>query len=69
MNIERWLRVIAGVFIILSLVLAKFLSPYWLLFTAFIGLNLLQSGFTGWCPMVTILKSIGVQPCNEAKQS
>lgn len=56
MRIEKNLRLIAGVFIILSLVLSRVHSEYWLLFTAFVGLNLLQSGFTNWCPMMTILR-------------
>ncbi len=65
MHIERWLRVIAGCVVLISLGLAKVHSPWWLLFTAFVGLNLLQSGFTNWCPMVTILKSLGIPACKE----
>ena len=60
MHIDRMLRIIAGSFIILSLLLAHFHSPYWLFFTAFVGLNLFQSGFTNWCPMITILEKLGV---------
>lgn len=56
MRVERYLRLIAGVFIILSLVLSRVHSEYWLLFTGFVGLNLLQSGFTDWCLMKSILK-------------
>ncbi len=56
MRIERYLRLIAGVFVLVSLVLARVHSEYWLLFTAFVGLNLLQSGFTDWCPMKSLLK-------------
>jgi hypothetical protein len=59
-TIERALRVIAGIFILLSLALGHWFSPYWYLFTAFVGLNLLQSGFTNWCPMMTFLRKIGV---------
>lgn len=59
MTIDRMLRLIAGVFIILSLVLSRVHSEYWLLFTAFVGLNLLQSFFTNWCPMMTFLKMLG----------
>ena len=55
MRIERYLRLIAGVFIILSLILSRVHSEYWLLFTVFIGLNLLQSGLTNWRPMMTVL--------------
>ena len=60
MTVERALRVIAGTFILLSLALGHYLSPYWYLFTAFVGLNLLQSGFTIWCPMMTFLRKLGV---------
>ncbi len=65
MRIERYLRLIAGVFIIISLVLARVHSEYWLLFTAFVGLNLLQSGFTNWCLMKSILKCLlGEEKCS-----
>lgn len=60
MTIERYLRLIAGTFVLLSLVLAHFHHPYWLFFTAFVGLNLFQSGITNWCPMVWILEKLGV---------
>lgn len=58
MVIENYIRAIAGTFILLSLVLAHFHSGYWLFFTGFVGLNLLQSVFTGFCPMETILEKI-----------
>jgi hypothetical protein len=61
MTIERWLRLIAGGFILLSLILGYSVSPYWYLFTAFVGLNLFQSGLTNWCPMMTFLKKFGVR--------
>jgi len=61
MTVERYLRGIAGFFILLSILLAHFHSPYWLLFTGFVGLNLLQSAFTNWCPMMTILKKLAVK--------
>lgn len=61
MNIERALRAIAGTFILVSVLLAHYHSPYWLFFTGFVGLNLLQSAFTNWCPMITILKKLGVK--------
>lgn len=61
MTVERSVRAIAGVFILLSLGLAMIHSNYWLIFTAFVGLNLLQSGFTNWCPMMSILKVCGVK--------
>ena len=60
MTVERYLRMIAGFFVMLSLVLGYFYSPYWYGFTAFVGLNLFQSAFTNWCPMMTILKKLGV---------
>ena len=61
MTVERYLRAIAGFLILVSTVLAYLHSHYWLLFTAFVGLNLFQSGFTDWCPMMTILKKFGVK--------
>jgi hypothetical protein len=60
MTVERTLRLIAGSFILLSLALGHYVSPYWYLFTAFVGLNLFQSGFTNWCPMMTFLRKLGV---------
>lgn len=60
MTVERFLRLIAGAFILVSLGLGHWVSPYWYLFTAFVGLNLLQSGFTNWCPMMTFLRKLGV---------
>ncbi len=64
MSIERMLRGIAGAFIILSLALARFHSEWWLLFTLFIGVNLLQSAFTNWCPMMNILRFAGFKNCS-----
>lgn len=61
MTVNRYLRLFAGFFILLSVVLSHFHSPYWLYFTAFVGLNLLQSAFTDWCPMITFLRKIGVK--------
>jgi hypothetical protein len=61
MNVERTLRLIAGAFVMLSLALGYWVSPYWYLFTAFVGLNLFQSGLTNWCPMMTILRKLGVK--------
>ena len=60
MYIDRVLRLIAGSFVLLSLALGHFHHPNWLWFTAFVGLNLFQSGFTNWCPMMTILAKLGV---------
>ena len=61
MTVERYLRLIAGLITMLSVVMAWQVSPYWLLLTAFVGLNLFQSAFTNWCPMVTILMKLGVK--------
>ncbi|PYV84050.1 MAG: DUF2892 domain-containing protein [Acidobacteria bacterium] len=52
---------IAGVFVLLSLALGYLVSPYWYLFTAFVGLNLFQSAFTKWCPMTLILQKCGMR--------
>ena len=60
MNTERWIRVIAGTFVLASLLLGLYVSRYWFLFTAFVGINLFQSGLTNWCLMETILKKAGV---------
>ncbi len=60
MTLHRILRLVAGSFVLLSLALAHFVSPNWLWFTAFVGLNLLQSAFTDWCPLITILRRLGV---------
>ena len=57
---ERKLRGIAGSFILVSLLLAYYVHPGWLWFTAFVGANLLQSAFTNWCPMMWLLKKAGV---------
>jgi len=62
MNVERYLRLIAGAFVMMSVALGYWVHPAWFLFTAFVGLNLFQSAFTGWCPMMTILRKAGVPP-------
>ena len=61
MSIERIVLAFAGSMIILSLLLSYFVSPYWLALAAFVGVNLLQSAFTGFCPLALILKKIGVR--------
>jgi hypothetical protein len=63
MSTERLVRIIAGSFILISLALSQLHSPYWLLFTTFVGLNLFQSGFSKWCLMEDILKKFGVKSC------
>ncbi|MBI4378612.1 MAG: DUF2892 domain-containing protein [Nitrospinae bacterium] len=60
-TINRGLRTIAGIFILMSIFLSIIHSRYWLLFTAFIGINLFQSGFTNWCGMMQILKRVGLR--------
>ena len=61
MTVDRYLRMIAGFFVLLSLALGYWVSPYWYLFTAFVGFNLFQSAFTNWCPMMTFLRKFGVR--------
>lgn len=61
MSLERWIRLIAGTFVTLSVVLSYLHSPYWLFFTLFVGLNLFQSALTGWCLMEDLLKKLGVE--------
>ena len=61
MSLERTIRLIAGVFILISLALGHYVHPNWYFFTAFVGLNLFQSGVTNWCPMMTFLKKLGYQ--------
>ena len=60
MTINEALRMIAGGFVLLSVALGYWVHPAWLLFTAFVGLNLLQSAFTKWCPMMWVLKKVGL---------
>ncbi|MFP4477215.1 MAG: DUF2892 domain-containing protein [Desulfatibacillaceae bacterium] len=60
MRMEHYIRLIAGVFILASVVLARWHSQWWLLFTAFVGVNLLQSAITKWCLMEDILAKLGV---------
>ncbi|MEI6083498.1 MAG: DUF2892 domain-containing protein [Verrucomicrobiota bacterium] len=60
MTIDRYIRIIAGSFILISLALAKWVHPNWIWFTVFVGANLLQSGLTKWCLMEDILKKLGV---------
>lgn len=62
MSIDRIVLAVAGSFILISLALSQLHHPYWLFFTAFVGANLLQSAFTGFCPMALILKVFGAKP-------
>jgi hypothetical protein len=61
MTIDRYVRLVAGLFVFVSVLLGLFVSPYFFWFTAFVGLNLLQSAFTNWCPLISILKAAGVR--------
>ena len=63
MTVENGVRVLAGTFVLVSLGLS-FISSWWLLFTAFVGVNLLQSGFTKWCLMETIMRKLGARAGN-----
>ena len=60
MTVERAVRLIAGIFILVSLALGHWVNAYWYLFTAFVGLNLFQSAFSNWCPMMTFLRKCGM---------
>lgn len=62
MNIDRIVMATAGTFILLSLLLSVFHSHYWLWFTAFVGANMLQASFTGFCPTVKLFKMFGIKP-------
>jgi hypothetical protein len=61
MNIDRMLRMIAGGFVAASVLLGMYVSPYFFWFALFVGLNLFQSAFTNWCPMMAILRKAGVR--------
>jgi hypothetical protein len=62
MNLDRWLRLIAGALVLASLLLGYLVSPAWLWFTGFVAVNLIQSAFTNWCPMMAFLRRLGVGP-------
>jgi hypothetical protein len=61
MSVNEWLRAIAGLFVVVSVLLGHFVNPWFLGLTAFVGLNLFQSAFTRWCPMMAVLRKYGVQ--------
>ncbi len=72
MTINEALRMIAGTFVLASVALGYWVHPAWLLFTAFVGLNLLQSAFTKWCPMMWVLEQLGlpeIRPAQPARQT
>jgi hypothetical protein len=60
MSVERIVFIVAGIMVMLSVALTHFVHYYFIFFTLFIGANLFQSGFTKWCPLITILKMLGV---------
>ena len=62
MNIDRWVMRFASTIVLVSLLLAHFVSPNWLWLTAFVGANLFQSSFTGFCPLAIVLKRLGIKP-------
>lgn len=68
MTVERGLRLMAGVIVVISVALAHYLSSYWLWLTAFVGLNLLQSAFTNWCPGMSILRAMGLKDASCASK-
>ncbi len=69
MNIERIVRIVAGSFVLLSVSLGLLHSPWWFAFTAFVGFNLAQSGFTQFCPLEIILKKAGMKSCTCIKEA
>ncbi len=68
MTVERAVRMMAGVIILISVALGHYVSPYWYFLTAFVGLNLLQSAFTNWCPAMAIFRAMGLKD-NAAKST
>ena len=69
MSMDRVVKILAGSFILISVALAVWVSQWWLIWTVFVGLNLIQSAFTGWCPAQGILSKLGVKGgCCSTKQ-
>ena len=66
MTVDRYLRMAAGFFVLLSLALGYWVNAGWFYFTAFVGLNLFQSAFTNWCPLMTILRKAGIHDPGQA---
>jgi hypothetical protein len=62
MSVDRMVMAFAGAMVLLSVTLAQFFSPWWLLLAGFVGLNLFQAAFTGFCPLAMMLKRFGVKP-------
>jgi len=61
MNVERWIRFIGGTFVVVAILAGDYVSPLFDYFALFVGLNLAQSAFTNWCPMMTLLRRAGVR--------
>ena len=61
MRLNEFLRLIAGAFVLLAVILGAAVHPYWNYFAAFVALNLIQSAFTNWCPMMALLRKLGIQ--------
>jgi membrane protein implicated in regulation of membrane protease activity len=61
MRLNEWLRLIAGLFVLAALTLGATVHPYWNYLAAFVAANLIQSAFTGWCPMMALLRRLGVR--------
>ncbi|HEY6562342.1 MAG TPA: DUF2892 domain-containing protein [Polyangiaceae bacterium] len=68
MCIERYVRLVAGSLVLISVGLTYFVSPWFWLLTAFVGANLLQSAFTNWCPLISVLRALHVPACDQAEQ-
>lgn len=68
MTVENGVRLMAGGMVLLSVLLALFVSPYWLWLTVFVGPNLLQSGFTGWCPAISMLRGMGFKDASRSSK-
>lgn len=69
MTVERALRLLAGAFVMASVALGYWVSPWWFLLTAFVGLNLFQSAFTNWCPAMAIFRWMGLPDAGERKSA
>ena len=67
MNLDRAVLAFAGLMVLVSLALARYVSPYWLWLTVFVGLNLIQASITGFCPAARLFKAFGVQAGNAFK--
>jgi hypothetical protein len=68
-KMDRWIRAIAGTFVLFSLGLGYYVSPWWFLLSAYVGINLLQSSYTNWCPMEDLLDGLGIAKKNRKNRS